>query len=61
MSKSNQIFKKEYDAESLSDLERDIYVAFDERYNDAMIGVPQDESTGFHEGTFIVTIEWKSE
>lgn len=58
---SKVIFHKEYDAESLCDVERDVIESFDERFNAAMIPVPQDPETGFCEGTFIVTIEWKPE
>lgn len=54
------IFAKEYDGESLYDLGRDIHEAFDEKFNPDVSNIPQDEH-GFHEGSFIVTIQWKPE
>ena len=49
---SEFIFCKEYDGESIVDLDRDIFEALNES------NVPQDKY-GFPEGTFTVTIEWK--
>lgn len=54
------IFKKEYDGESLYDLDRDVAEAVDETYNDAIKDIPTDEY-GMHLGTFKVTIEWSPE
>lgn len=54
------IFKKEYDSESLYDLGRDIHEVFDERFNKIVKQIPLEES-GFHQGTFTVSISWKSE
>lgn len=53
------IFNKSYDAEGLADIERDVMESFDEKFNDIMKSVPQDPETGFHKGTFEVTITWK--
>jgi len=54
------IFKKEYDGESLYDLDCDVAEAIDETHNDAIANIPQDEH-GFQTGTFKVTIEWLPE
>ena len=51
----NEIFKKEYDGESLYDIQRDVHEAFDSRFNPLAGQIPQDEF-GFQEGTFTVTI-----
>lgn len=51
------IFEKEYDGESLYDLERDVSEAFDPDYSSTILCVPQDED-GFQVGTFKVTITW---
>lgn len=48
---SEFIFCKEYDGESIVDLDRDIFEALEES------DIPQDKH-GFHEGTFTVKIEW---
>lgn len=52
------VFKKTYDGESIYDLERDIAESIDERFNDLMSDLPQDED-GFTKGKFKVTIEWE--
>lgn len=54
---SKVIFKKEYDGESLCDVERDMSEAFDPRFNIDVQDIPVDEY-GFSQGTFKVTIEW---
>ena len=51
------IFEKEYDGESIVDLDRDVYECLQEDYNQIMTKIPQDEF-GFQKGTFKVTIEW---
>lgn len=51
------IFKKEYDGESLYDLDRDVAEAVDETHNYSIKDIPKDEH-GFQTGTFKVTIEW---
>lgn len=53
-----EIFKKEYDGESLYDLERDVVEALMEEYNSVIGEIPTDEH-GFQQGTFEVTITWK--
>lgn len=53
---SKIIFQKNYDAESLCDVERDVYEAL----NDDVTEIPKDEH-GFELGTFKITIEWESE
>lgn len=52
-----EIFKKDYDGESLYDMQRDVHEAFDSRFNPLAAQIPQDEF-GFQEGTFTVTITW---
>jgi hypothetical protein len=51
------IFRKDYDGESIYDVNRDVCEAFDEDYNPALKDIPKDEH-GFQQGTFRVTIEW---
>lgn len=51
------IFKKEYDGESLCDVSRDIMESFDERFNPAVKDIPVDENY-IQEGRFIVTVQW---
>ena len=51
------IFEKEYDGESIYDVQRDVIEAFDARFNPMVTNIPQDEH-GFHLGTFTVKIEW---
>lgn len=46
------IFYKQYDGETIVDMERDIYEAINEA------DIPQDQY-GFPEGTFTVKIEWE--
>lgn len=47
------LFDKIYDAESIVDVEQDVYDAI------FYSGIPIDEH-GFHLGEFKVTIEWKN-
>jgi hypothetical protein len=54
------IFEKEYDGESIYDVQRDVIEAFDARFNPMVKDIPQDEY-GFQLGTFIVRIEWSKE
>ena len=55
-----ELFKKEYDGESLYDLGRDIAEAMMEEYNPLMEEIPVDEH-GFANGTFEVSVIWKPE
>lgn len=55
-----EVWKKDYDGESLYDLDRDISEAFQTAYNAKMAQVPVDEH-GLHKGTFTVTVQWKDE
>jgi hypothetical protein len=52
-----ELFKKNYDGESIVDLGRDIYEAFDDKFNKKASLIPSDEY-GFHLGEFVVTINW---
>ena len=54
------LFEKQYDAESLYDISRDIAEALDEDYNLALSTLPKDHH-GFHLGRFSVKIEWTVE
>lgn len=54
------IFEKEYDGESIYDVQRDVIEAFDARFNSLVKNIPQDEH-GFQLGTFTVKIEWSEE
>lgn len=51
------IFHKEYDGESIYDVQRDVIEAFDTKFNPEVADIPQDEN-GFQEGQFIVTVKW---
>ena len=51
------IFEKEYIAEQLSDVERDISECFNEDYNPEVKYIPIGEY-GFTKGTFKVTVTW---
>ena len=55
-----KIFEKDYDGESMIDLERDIWESLSDVYNPVMMSVPSDEH-GFLQGTFTVTITWRKE
>jgi hypothetical protein len=57
MSNAINIFEKDYDGESLYDLDRDISECLDSRYNPIVDKIPQDEY-GFQLGTFKVRVEW---
>ena len=54
------VFEKEYDGESLYDLDRDIAESLDEAYNEIVKEIPTDEH-GFQLGTFKVQISWSEE
>lgn len=54
------IFEKEYDGESIYDVQRDVIEAFDAKFNPVVKDIPQDEH-GFQRGTFTVKIEWSEE
>lgn len=55
-----KLFEKEYSAESLVDLQEDVFEAFNPKYNNLVDQILVDEN-GFMEGTFRVTIEWMDE
>lgn len=54
------IFNKEYDGESIYDLDRDVAEAMIEDYNPLLKDVPFDEN-GFQQGRFTVSITWSEE
>ena len=60
MPSTKLFYKKEYDGESIIDLPEDMANMFNPYYNKNADTIPQDEY-GFHEGKFIVTVEWVSE
>ncbi|WNV47271.1 hypothetical protein ENKO_162 [Klebsiella phage fENko-Kae01] len=51
------IFQKEYDGESIHDVQRDVMEAFNAKFNPVVSEIPQDEN-GFQEGQFMVTVKW---
>lgn len=51
------IFEKEYIAEQLSDVERDISECLNEDFNPEVKDIPVGKY-GFAEGTFKVTVTW---
>ena len=53
------IFSKKYCAEELSDLERDISEAMDERFTPAIKDIPVDGHC-FMKGEFVVSIRWEA-
>lgn len=55
-----EVLKKEYDGESIVDLGRDIYEAFDTEYNPIADQIPVD-TYGFQKGSFTVSIVWSGE
>lgn len=55
-----KIFEKDYSSEELCDLSRDIYEAFDEKFNPIMADIPIDQYN-FHKGSFTVKIIWEDE
>jgi hypothetical protein len=52
------IFQKHYDGESIVDVSRDVWEAFDADFNEVMGTIPLTE-WGMHQGRFRVTIEWE--
>ncbi|ATS92402.1 hypothetical protein DLP05_128 [Stenotrophomonas phage vB_SmaS_DLP_5] len=52
------VFEKEYDGESLYDLDRDISEAMLEEYNDKVGQIPTN-ADGFQTGKFKVTVVWE--
>jgi U3 small nucleolar ribonucleoprotein component len=48
---------KEYDGESMVDMERDLSEALDENYNQVMRDIPKDEY-GIHQGMFVICLKW---
>ena len=52
-----ELFKKTYDGESIVDVGRDVFEAFDKDFNPPAAAIPQDDH-GFQKGEFVVTIEW---
>lgn len=55
-----EVFKKEYDGESIVDLGRDIYEVFDTEYNPVIDLIPVDDY-GFQKGTFTIAVVWSGE
>lgn len=51
------IFQKEYDGESICDIERDVLESLSAQYNPIMTEIPVDEYY-IPEGKFIVTVQW---
>jgi hypothetical protein len=55
-----ELFKKEYDGESIVDISRDVLESFDPRFNKKVENIPQDLH-GIQAGTFTVTITWQAD
>jgi len=55
-----KIFEQSYIGEEMCDIDRDVYVAMDDKFNPVMDQIPCDEHN-IHEGTFKVTITWESD
>lgn len=55
-----EVFKKEYDGESLFDLGRDISEALVKEFNPVIDLIPVD-TYGFQKGTFTVNIVWSED
>ena len=55
-----EIFRQDYDGESIADLGRDLSECLDERYHPEVKDIPSDEY-GFAKGTFTVVIRWQSD
>lgn len=51
------IFHKEYDGESICDVDRDLLESFDGRFNPIASEITLDENN-IPEGRFIVTVQW---
>ena len=51
------VFDKSYDGESIVDVGRDVYEAFDESFNPVVKDIPQDRH-GISSGIFRVIIGW---
>lgn len=51
------VFHKEYDGESICDVERDVLESLSETYNPMISEIPVDENF-IPQGKFIVTIQW---
>jgi len=54
------IFTKEYDGESLCDVDRDVSEAFDPLFNHRVIDIPVDDAE-MQTGHFTITITWEEE
>jgi len=54
------LLNKNYTAEELCDVGRDVYEAFDPRFTPEAKGIPTDKN-GFSEGVYRVTVTWHKE
>lgn len=55
-----EIFRQEYDGEGLADIERDLWEAFDPRFNEKANAIIDDDHH-IPRGTFILTLEYVPE
>lgn len=55
-----RLFQKDYDSDSLADIEGDVYYAFEPKHNAVAVVIPRDDFGGYT-GTFRVTIDWIDE
>lgn len=59
LTEKTELFKKEYDGESIVDLYRDIGECIDGRFNPLAAQIPEMENfPGFAAGTFTVSVTW---
>jgi hypothetical protein len=54
------ILDKQYDGESIVDLNRDVSEMLDEKFDPRIKTIPRDKY-GFMQGTFKLTVEWVPE
>jgi hypothetical protein len=57
---SKDVFFKEYDGESIVDIDRDVSEAMLEEYNEKLKDIPKDKH-GFQSGKFRISIRWLDE
>ena len=62
LTEKTELFRKEYDGDSIPDIYRDVSEAIDEKFNPIVAQVPDMEGfPGFAAGKFTLTITWEPE
>lgn len=60
LTKETELFRKEYDGESIVDMNRDVSECLDSDFNPILKDIPDMEGTpDFWGGKFVVTVTWK--